>query len=108
MVECVHISEGCMHTCQRQLLPEHLLGSCLYRRVPCPRGKCEESIPFKNIAEHSHGEDDADAHLIRQVRPYFSWFVPRSTPVVLPRPLSQKNLLTVMHLREYRHDSAHV
>ncbi|KAF5380619.1 hypothetical protein D9615_004547 [Tricholomella constricta] len=57
VVECVHRAEGCMFTCQRQLLPAHLLDSCTYREVPCPQGKCEETMLFKDSILHVHKED---------------------------------------------------
>ncbi|GLB37564.1 putative ring finger [Lyophyllum shimeji] len=66
VVECVHRAEGCMYTCQRQLLPAHLLDSCDYREVPCPRGKCEETMPFKHSISHVHEDDNGDSERVRE------------------------------------------
>ncbi|KAG5634115.1 hypothetical protein H0H81_003348 [Sphagnurus paluster] len=60
VVECVHREEGCMFTSQRQLLPAHLLDSCVYREVPCPLGRCEEMIKFKDLGAHAHEDDQAN------------------------------------------------
>ncbi|KAF8070591.1 hypothetical protein FPV67DRAFT_1756514 [Lyophyllum atratum] len=47
-----------MYTCQRQLLPPHLLDSCAYREVACPQGKCWETMLFKDSISHVHEEDE--------------------------------------------------
>ncbi|KAG6873411.1 hypothetical protein C0995_015836 [Termitomyces sp. Mi166 len=57
IVECVHREEGCMHTCQRQLLAGHLAERCVYREVQCPQGKCEERMMFKDSKEHVHDDE---------------------------------------------------
>ncbi|KAG6918540.1 hypothetical protein DXG01_013630 [Tephrocybe rancida] len=59
-VECTYRAEGCMHTCQRQLLPGHLAGECAWREVSCPRDGCGEVLLFKDLEGHArnHEEDE--------------------------------------------------
>ncbi|KAG6836848.1 hypothetical protein H0H93_002289 [Arthromyces matolae] len=58
VVECVHRADGCMHTCQRQLLPSHLAETCEQREVSCPLGKCEDKMKFKDLQGHLHNDND--------------------------------------------------
>ncbi|KAG6842139.1 hypothetical protein C0991_001632 [Blastosporella zonata] len=60
VVECTHRAEGCMHTCQRQLLPGHLAEECVYREVPCPKNKCTDMMRFIDSRWHVHNEEDKE------------------------------------------------
>ncbi|KAJ7780511.1 hypothetical protein DFH07DRAFT_792496 [Mycena maculata] len=53
IVECIHRDSGCTHTCQRQLLTAHIMDSCPYRRVACPKGECDEIFAGKDAESHS-------------------------------------------------------
>ncbi|KAG6885684.1 hypothetical protein C0993_011169 [Termitomyces sp. T159_Od127] len=44
-------------SCDPQLLAGHLAERCVYREVPCPQGKCEEMMMFKDLEEHVHDEN---------------------------------------------------
>ncbi|KAJ7076346.1 hypothetical protein B0H15DRAFT_893387 [Mycena belliarum] len=52
IVECVHRTSGCTHTCQRQQLHSHLKDTCPYSRVDCPKGECGERLARKDAAAH--------------------------------------------------------
>jgi len=56
-----------MYTCQRQLLPNHLLDSCEYREVACPQGKCEATMFFKDASSHTHGRHGCDISGVESV-----------------------------------------
>lgn len=55
IVECLHESLGCTHTCQRQLLDSHLRDACQYVQVTCTEDGCIETVLRKDIGSHSHG-----------------------------------------------------
>ncbi|KAJ7497445.1 hypothetical protein FB451DRAFT_232628 [Mycena latifolia] len=52
IVECIHRSSGCTHTCQRQQLHSHLKDACPYSRVECPKGECGQSLSRKDAESH--------------------------------------------------------
>ncbi|KAJ7496136.1 hypothetical protein B0H11DRAFT_2001978 [Mycena galericulata] len=52
IVECIHRTSGCTHTCQRQLLTAHIMDDCPYRRVACPKGECDEILAGKDVESH--------------------------------------------------------
>src|SRR5688500_1315655 len=54
LVECIHHSAGCMHTCQRQHLANHLEEACLYSEVPCPEGICDKRFRRGEADVHTH------------------------------------------------------
>ncbi|PFH53850.1 hypothetical protein AMATHDRAFT_38647 [Amanita thiersii Skay4041] len=59
IVECVHREEGCLHTCERQLLATHLLDECAYSEVPCKDANCTQRIIRKELDAHitvQHGD----------------------------------------------------
>lgn len=63
-VECVHRQEGCLHTCQRQMMSVHLRDDCEYGEAQCPVLGCEESLRRRDVANHvekCHGEEKRDA-----------------------------------------------
>jgi hypothetical protein len=65
-VECVHRQEGCLHTCQRQMISLHLRDDCEYGEVQCPVLGCEESLRRREVANHvekMHGEEKRDAEV---------------------------------------------
>ncbi|KAF5370740.1 hypothetical protein D9758_001948 [Tetrapyrgos nigripes] len=49
-VECTN--HPCSHTCQRQLLEQHLQSSCLYIPVPCPDGGCDQIMLRREAVTH--------------------------------------------------------
>ncbi|KAF8635233.1 hypothetical protein AX17_004006 [Amanita inopinata Kibby_2008] len=52
-VECMHREEGCLHTCQRQLLPAHLRDECLYGEVQCQEAECSQRMMRKSLDAHT-------------------------------------------------------
>ncbi|KAF7361770.1 TRAF-type zinc finger protein [Mycena venus] len=52
IVECIHHSSGCTHTCQRQLLTAHVMDVCPFSRVPCPKGECTEHLARTDAESH--------------------------------------------------------
>ncbi|KAG7098721.1 hypothetical protein E1B28_000634 [Marasmius oreades] len=52
LVECVNRHLGCMHTCQRQLMPVHISNSCPFESIPCPDQDCKEMIFRKDANQH--------------------------------------------------------
>lgn len=57
MVECVHRAEGCMYTCQRQHLANHLLDLCPYREV---QEEDEEFMLPKDDSSYTHEKHNDD------------------------------------------------
>jgi hypothetical protein len=63
VVECVHLAEGCLYTCQRHHLAHHLLDSCPYREV---QEQDQEFILSKEPSSHTpenHSNDDPEEHM---------------------------------------------
>ncbi|PPR05834.1 hypothetical protein CVT26_010114 [Gymnopilus dilepis] len=61
LVECIHQTDGCEHTCQRQSLPLHLKDSCEYAEVACTFASCGETMRRKALQTHVeavHGKED--------------------------------------------------
>ena len=52
-MECAQRTEGCTHTCQRQLMASHLKESCQYVHVPCSQAGCEEFVLRKDVGKHT-------------------------------------------------------
>ena len=54
VVKCPQGSEGCTHTCQRQLLASHLKESCQYVHVSCSEDSCDQLVLKKDVGKHAH------------------------------------------------------
>ncbi|KAF9010560.1 hypothetical protein BDQ17DRAFT_1346441 [Cyathus striatus] len=59
-IECIHRSEGCSHTCQRQLLAVHLREECPHAEVKCPQEGCNVFTKRMDMEVHTkmHNEED--------------------------------------------------
>ena len=102
-----------MHTCQRQLIPAHLLNSCIYRQVSCPQGKCQETTCFKDTPSHRHDEDESSgAPKIQKVPHLITLFPPQAyslhsgrqgksgrPPSQRPRPRRRRFKVNFVHPR---------
>ncbi|KAJ7680477.1 hypothetical protein DFH06DRAFT_419078 [Mycena polygramma] len=52
VVECIHRTSGCTHTCQRQSLATHVIDACPFGRVACPKGECTQTLDRIDAESH--------------------------------------------------------
>ncbi|KAJ6594052.1 hypothetical protein B0H19DRAFT_1093554 [Mycena capillaripes] len=53
IVECIHRTSGCTHTCERQLLTAHVMDACPFSRVTCPKGECAQNFDRRDAESHT-------------------------------------------------------
>lgn len=60
IVECPNRAFGCVHTCQRLLLPAHLKDSCSYAEVTCADMTCSKRMLRYELNGHVHAAASDD------------------------------------------------